>query len=228
MADRQGRAWIVAIASVAVWALLRKTEMFLPFSAWQLVFFLGVIVGYYLPTIEKTVLGWSKKVQRISFVTLVTSFLATYLVSIFALIVLPFLLKRLPDLAEISVIAHLHNFFTAIMPYFDKSTLDPARIIVGTLWFSGLYVLFRRYEQPIDTATRGVITLIGRNSLFVYCLHAFILFAIDLYFLPPDDYSLTLNTLVATAVLALIYFITKHRAIFTRARYALLPSTKPK
>lgn len=226
----KGRSWIVVIASISVWALLRKTELLLPFSAWQIVFFLGIVIGYYLPLIEKTVAGWSRKVQQVTFTSLTSAFIITYAFSIAMVIAIPLLLAKFDGLAETNTFTSLQSLYLSINQYFDKPTLDPARILVGALWFAGLYVLFRRYETKINTFTYGVLEILGKNSLFVYCLHAFVLFIIDLYFLPPSigERSLIANTIVATAVLILIYLITKHRAIFTHARYALLPSTKPK
>ena len=225
----RGKGWIVAASSVVIWALLRKVDLFLPFSAWQIVFFLGMIIGYYLPTIERFVRSWPARLKRISFTVIVSVFISTFVLSLVVIVILPMIIASSPGVAQIGLVEYARDFYTSIRPYFDKVTLDPARIIIGAVWFSGLYLLFRRYEDTINAASKGVLLLFGKNSLYIYCWHAFILFAIDLYIgKTVGNYpSIVVSTLITTAVLGLIYILTQHRTLFTRARYALLPSTRP-
>lgn len=49
----KGKAWIVAAGSIAMWVLFHQTPLLLPFSSWEIIFIPGMIVGYYLPTIQQ-------------------------------------------------------------------------------------------------------------------------------------------------------------------------------
>ena len=109
-----------------------------------------------------------------------------------------------------------------LLPYFSKDTLEPARIAIGIVWFAALYMLFRRYEQRINKGTHGVLTLFGRQSLFVYSFHAFVLFIIDLYFRPALPTMIVTNTIVTIIVLIIIYIATYYRGHVTEYGKRLL------
>lgn len=200
----KGRAWIVALISLLIWVFLRETDRFLPFSAWQLVFMYGIIIGYYLPHIE----DWfhnhcTRRIQKLVFSIVCLVGAVSYLFAIYLFVAAPNILP--PD----SQLLQLHN---QLAPYFDKSHLAPARVAVGVVWFAALYMATRRYEKQITKYTNGVLEVFGRQSLFVYCLHAFILFAIDLYLAPMPSHNLWQNTIVTISVLLIIYIITYNRA----------------
>lgn len=202
----KGRAWIVAIVSLLVWLFLRETERFLPFSAWQLVFMCGIILGYYLPAIEEGVRSLSKKTRGVLFTVVVSAALISYAFSMYVFVIAPLMLP-----ADSSVL-QLH---AQLAPLFDKNRLAPARVAIGVLWFAALYMVYRNYEKQISKKTHGVLEVFGRQSLFVYCLHAFILFMIDLYFRPPAQNLILLNTIVTFAVLAIIYILARYRSQLT-------------
>ncbi len=192
----KGRGWIVAIASFVVWLFLRDIERFLPFSAWQLVFFFGIILGYYLPALEQWFRHLSRRGQAVLFWSIFASAVSSYLFALWLFVIAPLVLP------VGSPVLQLGSQLTAV---FDKNHLAPARVVVGVLWFAALYMTYRRFEKQISRGTRGVLEVFGKQSLFVYCLHAFILFAIDLYFRPPLPNMIVWNTIVTFAVLAIIY-----------------------
>jgi hypothetical protein len=205
----KGRAWIVALVSLAVWFFLRETERFLPFSPWQLVFMYGIILGYYLPHIEAWFKNFSRRQQQAIFVSICTVAFVTYLGSMFLFVVAPV------TLPESSWANQLHN---QIAPYFDKNHLAPARVAIGVIWFAALYMVYRRYEKQISNYSFGILEVLGRQSLFVYCFHAFVLFIIDLYIAPPAIHSIALNTLVTLQVLIIVYFASYYVAYFNGFR----------
>lgn len=203
----KGRAWIVAVISFLVWFFLRETAHFLPFSAWQIIFFYAIIVGYYLPHIEEFFRSFKKQTQRKIFRGICMTAFATYAFSISVMLAAPL------NLGQDTWVIQFHN---SIYPYFDKAHLAPARIAFGVLWFVALYMIYRYYEKQISDKTHGFLEVLGRQSLFVYCFHAVVLFAIDLYFIPrPSEYSLILNTIVTTAVIGLIYLSAYYRSHVT-------------
>lgn len=218
------KAWIVALGSFLIWFFLRETDRFLPFASWQLVFMFGIIIGYYLPQIESKFTSLTYKTRRTILVPLWTIGIVSFAASIMWILVIPYLAEHYRYFAEMPIIQSLNLLLSQIMPYFNKDHLDPARIAVGVVWFAALLTFFRVYEEPINRLTRGVLDTMGKNSLFVYGLHAFILFFIDMYFRPPSQQSVLANTLVTGIVLLIIYLLTRHRGIFARIRRKLLPS----
>lgn len=203
----KGRAWIVATISFVIWLFLRETDRFLPFSAWQLVFMFGIILGYYLPHIEGWFRSLGRNARRSIFITVCSAAIASYVFSIFIFVIAPLALP-----ADSWAVALRDQ----LLPYFDKNHLDPARIAIGILWFAALYMMFRRFEASISRYTYGVLEVFGRQSLFVYTFHAFILFAIDLYFLPPTSASILANTLVTVVVIAIIYIAAYYKSNVTQ------------
>lgn len=209
----KGRAWIVALISFLVWFFLRDVERFLPFSPWQLVFFFGIILGYYLPAVE----GWfrelGRKNQRTVFWSLCGVALASYILSVLLFVVAPLVLPATH---------HIMQFHNQLVPVFDKNHIAPARVAVGVIWFAALYMIYRRYEKQISKGTHGILEVFGKQSLFVYCLHAFIVFAIDMYFRPPLPNLIIMNTIVTLAVLMIIYFAAYYRSNITEYGKRLL------
>ena len=209
----KGRAWIVALLSFAVWFFLRETERFLPFSSWQLVFMFGIILGYYLPHIEEWFLNMSRKRQRNIFITICTVAGVTYILSMLLFVVAPLVLSAGDPILY---------FQNQLVPYFDKNHLAPARVAIGIIWFAALYLTYRRFEKQISHYTHGVLEVFGKQSLFVYCFYAFLLFIIDIYFVPPPNSSIIANTLVTLCILTIIYLAAYYRGHATRIGKRLL------
>ena len=113
-------------------------------------------------------------------------------------------------------------FYYQLAPLFDKDHLAPARVAVGIVWFAALYMAYRRYEKPISRYTRGVLEVFGRQSLFVYTFHAFVLFIIDLYFVPPVGHTIAENTFVTLIVIIIIYTAAYYRGHITKIGKQLL------
>lgn len=220
----KGRAYIVAIYSFIVWILFRDVDSMLPFASWQVIFMYGIIIGYYLPHIEQTFLSLTRNKRKLALGGLWAVGALSFGGSILWIHVIPYLAARYEWIANAPITHTLADTLQMIQPYFDKEHVDPARIAIGIVWFAALYSFFRVYEKPINRWTRGVLDTLGKNSLFVYGLHAFIIFFIDLYLAPGDSQSFVANTLVTALVISIIYRMTKHRGIFARIRRKLLPS----
>lgn len=222
----KGRAWLVAALSVAIWVLWRDST-FSHFTAWQIVFFIGMIIGYYLPVIETwftTHLSQNKR--RILAGSIMTLSLVTFVANIILAVLFPILageFKSLFSPASYQVLLQAIDLRTlADTTLFNRESLEIGRLLIGTLWFSALYLLYRRYEQAIDTFTRGSLQLLGQNSLYVYGLQSFILFMMDIFLDPPDGASFLLKTLIAANAVYLVYLLTKRRATFANVRRRLI------
>ena len=204
----KGRAWIVIVSSIAVWLLFRRVDISLPFSTWQLIFMLGIVLGYYLPHLEEWFYKLSKPLQRTIFGTVCITALTTYVISLIVFVFLPILHPHDTHIVNLSQ--------QIILQHFDKDHVAPARFAIGVLWFAALYMTFRRFEKQISHYTFGVLEVFGRQSLFVYGLHALILFFIDMYMVPPPGHTKVVNTIATFIVLTIIYFAAYYRAHITR------------
>lgn len=211
----KGRWWLVAAISVATWATIGQT-FYSVVTAWQLIFVGGIIIGYYLPQIEETLKALAPSTKRYLSTSLLTVALTTFIVSVALTIVLPTVLGEFPTALSPAMAAtfnDLINFrFTLDQSIFERDTLAIGRIIIGTIWFASLYIIYRRYEDKINSATKGTLLLLGTNSLYVYGLQAFILFMMDIFLAPPADADIILKTLVTMNAIYLVYLATKHRA----------------
>jgi fucose 4-O-acetylase-like acetyltransferase len=98
----------------------------------------------------------------------------------------------------------LHNY---VWVYTQKWTLGPLRIVLFIIWFWALFAITHRYQKAISRYSQGVLELLGRNSLFVYIAHAFIVFAFRLYLIQPGT-SLAENFVITATALALLIGLT--------------------
>jgi len=200
------KAWIVALASFAVWLLLHNINRFPFLAAWQIIFMFSIIIGCYMPHIEKWFTGLTKRTQRTLFIAVCSAAFITYAASILVFVVGPVKLLHLDAIIAIK---------QQLDPIFNKDHLPLARLVIGVLWFAGLYMAFRRYEKQISRYSFGIFETLGRQSLFVYCFHSVVLFAIAVYFYPPTDSTFLENTFVTTITLAIVYFAAYYRKRLT-------------
>lgn len=217
----KGKAWLLALISVATWGFLGATP-FNSFTAWQIIFYLAVIIGYYLPTIEKAVTSLPRATKQRAVITLFVFSGITFASSVILTVLLPMIAgefgNRLP--------AGVYSFITTLIDIrtqlditiFDRDTMAIGRLAIGTIWFTTLYILFRRYEIKIDEKTKGSLLLLGTNSLYVYGLQSFILFMMDIFVDPPENANIILKTVVVTLAVALVYYLTYQRSHFKRIR----------
>lgn len=200
----KGKAWVVALGSVGIYVLFAKTALFLPFSAWEIIFVPSIIVGYYLPTIEKSCLSLRPALQTHLLAGVWASAVMTFCVSSAVFILFPMLGVSYPALD--ALVAH-------IAPYFDKETVAIGRLALGTLWFVALYSFVRIHETRIHRYSLGILEVFGTKSLYTYCIHAVVVFILAT--LAPVDGATTIvdSTLIAGMVLVLMYVLVRSPAI---------------
>lgn len=193
------RAWVVAGVSAAIWLLWRESPGIQPFTAWQLIFMFGIILGFYLPAIEQKVASWRLSLRQILWWLVVSIATISYCYVVIRWSILPFLSPSVADTLPTSWLL-------------DRESVGPGRVLIGVVWFAGLYLLFRRFEGLIQRYTYGALLLLGQNSLFVYSFEAFLIFLIDVTF-PAAHSPLWINTLVGIAGVSIVYLATRYRHI---------------
>lgn len=219
----QRKTWLFASASFVVWLTLRKVDMLLPFSAWQFIFVIGIIMGYHYPHIVEWYRKRSPSTRQTLYYATLSITCVSFIGSLICFTIMPHLADAYPAIQHTTLWSTTTAIRTTIAPFTDKNTLAPLRLAVSLVWFVGLYTLVRPHERAIDRHSRGVLQLFGKNSLYVYGWHAFILFLIEIYLKPAGGGStdVGLSSLVALLALSTVYLLARYRHVFTRKKQQL-------
>jgi hypothetical protein len=204
--------WKLVLAAMTIAYLLRGNNFTL---GWQFIFNGGMLIGFYWQELNRKWASLSKKTKRIAkqstaWITAVT-FLFSYSI-VYGLSELNNFYNRLgPGLKHLTI--NWDNFNQHIWTYADKWTMGPIRLILFFVWAAVAYRLVARHEAAINRRTKGILVMLGQNSLFVYVYHAFIVFAFK-FFIPLKT-SIAENFLIVTAALILLicgtYLYTRFR-----------------
>lgn len=197
----KGKWWILLALSIIAWLFRGQTFLL----SWQIIFILGMIAGYYWKEIQQKIESFKPKVKKRLKFSLFTFTAITFIVSYSSVFILSVLNDNVLTLKEPwqSFTYTWNNFNEYIWIFAEKWTMEPLRIILFITWFSTLYMLTVRYEQKIQRFTKNYFELMGKNGLFVYVSHAFIVFIFKLFI--PSGTNLWQNFLItAAALMALI------------------------
>ena len=208
---------LVVLASVLLW--LNQGTQFT--HAWQLIFFGGLMTGFYWKQLQAKVASWKPKTQKIAWRTVVSVAVITMAVSYINLFVLGNL-RNNPDAMASAWGAFLNGWNTineAVWLWFDKFTLGPGRIAMFALWFAAAFLVVQRYAAKIPSSIAKTFTLLGQNSLFVYGTHSIFVFAVHAYL--PKDWGFAFNFAITAAVLAVMVGITYVKVALKRRSAAI-------
>lgn len=221
----KGKAWALALISILVWFFLGNW-LYPHFTAWQIIFYFAIIIGYYLPSIEKYFTSLPKKTRKISRTLLLSSAFATFTLSTTLTVLLPILAgeyQGVIPVQQMTAILSLIDTRTYLNEtIFNRDTMALGRILIGILWFSALYIIFRKYEKTIDEKTKGSLLLLGTNSLYVYGLQSFIIFMMDIFVDPPEESNIITKTIVVTIALVIVYLLTYQRSHIKRIKQRMI------
>ena len=106
------------------------------------------------------------------------------------------------------IFPQLNEIRDALSPYFDKATLPLPRLVLFALWFWLGFWIFNRYEKQITKYFGWILIPFGQNSLYVYTIHAFVVFFAHLIMPKPSAYW-AINLLGTLVVLGLVYAAVK-------------------
>ena len=196
---RRGWWYVLLAANLAVWLLFptnpelpdRTQEFFQPLT-WQLIFFGGLTIGFYWNQLTDWWLARSQKLRSIVTWSIIAAAGITLVMNI--------LIAFAPEyLHSLGFASDLH--YKLYIEFFDKERLPLARIGLFLLWFWAAFALFQKLE-PLIVRTLGWLLLpFGTNSLYVYTVHAFIIFFIHLVLQPGNWFF---NLVVSIAVILLV------------------------
>ena len=200
--------------SLVVWILGTgmKSDLIVV-QSWQILFFGGMIIGYYRNEIEDWAsqlkpnikLNASKIIYSLSAITLAASVYFTTIAKEYS--------KSSQFLTNLLNLDWANNFWHQNLErLFQKSTLPPLRLIVFLLWFSALYMLVNKFEFKIKNWLGWLLIEFGQSSLYVYIVHAVLLFGLDLII--PDGQFWLVNFLINTSFVLVIWLMAKKKFLF--------------
>ncbi len=209
---RRGLWYVVLAVSFAVWTLfphLPGSGFMLQPVAWQFVFFSGFVIGFHWPQIQ----GFWRRLSIKNRRRIGNSLVATTLITIIASALLVFGYKFGGDLGST-----LTTWHRAIEDYFYKDRLPIPRLIIGAVWFWGLFYFVRRHEAWLMQKIGWLLNPLGVNSLYVYTIQAFLVYFTHLFIVPSQagQPGLTwfINLFVSLALLTLTWVAVKQRFLF--------------
>lgn len=160
----KGKAWIVLLLSTSLW-FLRGHSFYL---AWQILFVIGIVVGYFFREFEKNFIALSSKLRLILCVVFFCVTIGTLIASV-VIVYFPASDTALP----LFKIVNENNSV-----WFDKMTLAPGRLVLAMVWFTTLFAFVRRYENFFVKYLGLLLLPIGRNSLSIYIFQSMLIYAL--------------------------------------------------
>lgn len=201
--------WKLALIGIFVAWLFRGQGFTL---SWQLIFNTGILAGFYWNELRSWLAQLSFKHRRLLKWSIASIAVITFAISYASVFVLSLLFNLWGNGQLPVVLQHVAydwgNWNHDIWNIADKWTMGPVRAALFFFWFTTFYWLVRRYEQPVGRFTRGILELLGRNSLFVYTVHSLIIFILKLYIIPPKT-GLLQNFFITGFGLVLLVAITR-------------------
>jgi hypothetical protein len=196
---RRGKWYILLAANLFFWLLFPAgkevsdyTQELMQPLTWQLIFFGGMTIGFYWnqitqwwrerPPLHRKVIQWS--VLSLGALSLIANVLITFGPTYFNLHAFA------PDLE--------YNLYIS---FFDKEHLPLTRIMLFIVWFWAAFYLFRRFQAFIVRTMGWLLLPFGMNSLYVYTVHAFLIFFVHLWFAPSTIFA---NFIISISIIALI------------------------
>ena len=163
------RKWyLLLLGNLFLW-YFHGTNIYL---AIQPLFFLGVITGYYSDNIQKY---WMSFKYEFRFKTK-TIIYGTFLISLFASVFSVFFFDK------VFQNMYLGGYFIAknrvLNLYFDKQYVGIFRLILAPFWFVAGMFIFSSFEKYIERYFGWLFLPFGKNSLYAYILHAFVIYPI--------------------------------------------------
>lgn len=208
---RKGRWYVVLIASFLLWTLFpadptipdQTQELLQPLS-WQLLFFGGMTIGFYWQNITT----WWRQQNPLYTRTTRWTIVILAAVTIFCNVIITFgpIYFDTPHLLGLP--ADLN--YKLYIGFFDKERLPLTRLLLFILWFWAAFFVFKRFEPQIKKWLGWLLLPFGTNSLYVYTVHAFIIFFVHLWL---SSNTLAVNFLVAASIILLIRLMIHYQVL---------------
>jgi hypothetical protein len=204
----RNKLWYVVMGiSLFVWTQfhnspLETAELSQVYS-WQLIFFGGLTIGFHWNQIK----AWWGKLRIGLRRTVIVSTVSLAAVTMVA----SFLFVHGEEF--IGPAGHfLSDINAALNPLFNKEELPLSRIGLFMLWFGASFWLFTRFEAPIKRWLGWLLLPFGHNSLYVYTMHAILVFFVHLAIKDPTG-SWLLNLLLSVSGVMLVWLAVRYKVL---------------
>ena len=199
--------WVILLGSGGLWLMSRHDFTL----SWQILFFTGMMAGYYLPWLEWRMAHLPEEYSNI--------FLrGSILVGIFVLFLSATLVFMPPLLQPLSASGALfgpsrmtqervQSLAQAFNPHFISDGVSGLRYVLFLLYFWSAYALVRRHEQFLQEKFGPLLLPLGRASLLTYITHAVVLFGVAT--VVHQNLTPQLNFILTTTVLLSIWVIVR-------------------
>ena len=193
-------AIFLALSPIAIWLLRRSkaallillsfmTYLFgfisgMEWMQWQLLFFLPAVAGFYL----ETIMAWWQALDRRTRSALRWTCIAT--------------------LATTALASAYYTFVepsTLINAIFSKEPMTVARVLLGFIWFAGLFFIFQLAKPLLVRYVGWLLEPFGTRSLTAYIVHGLVIGLLALFIAPTD--SIVANTLIGIASIMLTWLL---------------------
>jgi hypothetical protein len=207
------RGWWPAllVLSWALWLLGRawphdvlpmQSEGPFPILVWQLLFVNAVVLGWHREAVGRVMRRHGKP-------------LLSALVAVAVVAAILRLQAKGFDPLGLAPVVGRSDWSAWDLAHYDKTTLDPARMLTMMSVAAALYLGFRRFE-PLAERTIGRFLLpLGRNSFYLFIMHVFVCFAVaSVPFLAAEELGWAGAAGVQVACLALLWLMVTRRFLF--------------
>lgn len=198
---RSGHPWLLVGASIGVYVLGRaldvevlptQSEGPFPLLVWQVLFFPALAVGFHRARIVATL----HPIRRPVAVALGAVALGAVAVQL--------------DLAPAAVL----DWQTT---HFDKTGLDPLRIVVMVSIAGSIYAIMRRAEARSERALGWLLLPLGRNSFYVFLVHVPLGVAVATGLAvadAPEGLGPFANSLILAGMVGVLVLLVRHEVFF--------------
>jgi hypothetical protein len=177
-----------------------------PLLAWQLLFVLGMLAGWYraeLLAFTRTAAGRA----------CVAGCAVLFLAAMFFTSNNPWkpFVAGSPAV-RLSLIPE-QTFTSLYTSFFERTPLDPGRVLVVVVTLVTLYAALTAFWGPLSRVVVPVLAPLGQATLYVFVLQVFFVLLVANIELPSSTPALW-GTLVHTGVLAVLWLMVRHRVLF--------------
>lgn len=208
---RKGQWIVLMLLSLGTWYMynfspLETNELSQVFS-WQIIFFGGMTIGFYLMPIR---LWWARRsvAFRRSIIIPTAVITAVTMVVNFIFVVWG------SQLWSAQTIVDVNN---ALNPFFEKERLPLTRVGLFLIWFGASFWFMHVIERFAMRRLGWLLIPFGTNSLYVYTIQAFIIFFIHLVWADP------LNNWLGNLALSLLCLGLTWLAVRTKFLMKIIP-----
>lgn len=182
---RRGKAWIAGVVSVLAWGF--GAYYSIEWMQWQVLFFLPVIAGYYLESIQTYYQRLSIAARRMVRFGSIAVLVITVLI------------------AMTQVLSHAPGDYENTL--FSRDPITFGTIIIAFIWFIGLLNLFQLTLPWLRRYFGWLLLPFGERSLTAYILHTIPLVLCALAFTVSDNFIF--NTFLALGCVLLTWALVK-------------------